>query len=1321
MLVRLAALAGTVLFCSFAAGQQQHIVTDDGSIIVIDGEFEMEMSEEMASADGAATSSTPPTPRAQKLKKLEFDRRPSAILAAWLKPVPRPEPLPPLPPEEAPVEGEAAPEGAGDPPADAADAPPETGGETAGAGATDAAAGEAPPPVTVEESADVIVEGAAPPADASAEPAEALSGAAADAKETKKSKAEAKKTKAEADKARKEAEAKALDAEIEFFRYSVTIGDWEEVRSYLAGLTEDERRAGYDRLLESLEQGPSKRPQNIPQQGQQYIEKNRFALSDVQGLAAATTPEPTKENSTRLGKLLRQSLDSGHQIEPFLAELRPRLDEASFLPTRRHLARMLVAAGEERALEGLLPSEEQAQSENDREGFNLLARYYLARHAEDSKVDWLEKAWHVTQAALAAGEIDEESKNEAIQRAVDIAPKIQAELGARWLNESFTERPERGMEIVAAIGTTAAQALSMKPLDSELRLRLLELQTTAAEALLAAAPERAVEWESELGLLAGNWMREAELTYQLDDSSSLGPRMQRDVYGNFFYYDAGSGMRGNMPAPIRTQKLLEHRPSDAWLAHVEATVSPRFHALFAQLFLKVSEEAQAFPYIEALAKVHPESAEDLVDEFLRVWAKNHDPNAAQNRTNSYMFMYGFEERASGIPLTRSKQDRNLRELGEWVTRLRGLAVEVDEEQLAAAFQAAHSRAEVYRLETIESIFGSLDELEPATLAALVQTMRRNLVSVWRDPAVQEKNKTNRHQKDIETEVLRGYQLARDTIDRALAAHAESWELVLARAALEHDENRFRHELAKDPEFSARRMAAFETFHRAAELYGAAAGSLERDDESTLLHETWFYAALGACDLQAVSHETALAAAEIPLIRAALEGLPSACAERHRDSFANSLYTRMSSVAPAVKFRYVREGLAITGDHPLVSEAKAVFDYYSDLVTEIQLVARIDGSDRVGHGAPFGLFVDLRHTKEIERESGGFAKYLQNQNSQSFGWNYGRPLEDYRDKFEEATREALAEHFDVLSVTFEEPDVRSRAVEPYGWRVTPYAYILLQARGAEVDRVPPLRLDLDFLDTTGYAVLPVESAALPIDAQEPAGEERPFAELALTQMLDEREASTGKLVLEVKASAHGLPPELPALIDLDPGEFDLAATEDHGVSVVQFDEEGDGVLAERTWTLTLRAREGLAAPPSTFAFGTPRVETKSDEHSRYEAADLASVGATVELEQQYGKPDRTWLWWIPAGLALAAAFVLLTRLLRRHTVAPLARFRVPDPLTPFSVLGLLRDIHTHDGLSPESSTELRTQIESLERHYFVEAGRDTPDLRRIAEAWVGRAR
>jgi hypothetical protein len=1053
-----------------------------------------------------------------------------------------------------------------------------------------------------------------------------------------------------------------------------------------------------------------------------YIEKNRFGLADVLGLVAAAPLPLTKEHFAKLGPILRQGLDAGLQLDTVIGALRPSLEQKDAPLDRRKLSLLLAAANELAGLDEFLPTIEQAEKDNDREGLNLLARSALASNEKDHKVEWLQQAWRATQAALASGDVKEEEKNEALARAVDIAPRIEKELGQAWLEESFTQRPERGMEILAAIGSSAALSLQSQPMQNDLRLKWLTLQSTATKALLKSAPELARSWSTQLTLLANNWLRDAQVSWQLDESTSRSPAMQRDRYGNFYYYDwQQQQYRGNMPTPIKTGDVLDIRPDAQWLALVDEGHRPRLQQAIAQLFLKVSEETEAFPAIAELARTHPKPAKELVDEFLRVWAKNHDPNSTQQQRNPYIYMYGFEERANGIPLTRSKQERNLTELAEWVARLRELPVELDKQLVVNAFTSAHSSAEVYRIETIERIFGSLKELDAETLAGLVQKMRTNLISIWRDPAAQKNAKTNRGQQDIQAEVLRGYELAHKTVDRALADHPESWQLVLADAALKHDENNYLWELKKDPEFAARRHAALELFAKAAQLYLAAAPTLPKEKETTQVFETWFYAALGASDLNKIDATKVLAQEEIPRIRAALLQFPPDSAERYMDMFTSGLFTRMGSAAPAIKLRYVREGLEIVGDNKLAHEAHKIYDYYKDLVTEIQLEALVDGNDRVGHGEPFGLQVNLRHTREIERESGGFAKYLQNQNAVQFAYNYGRPLEDYRDKFEEAARSALKQDFDVLSVTFNEPDSKSRATAEYGWRITPYAYILLKPRGPQVDRIPALHLDLDFLDTSGYAVLPIESSVRSIDASADHGEPRPFEKLHLTQTLDERQAKDGKLILELKANSNGLVPELASLVDFAPGEFEIAKTDDHGLSVVKFDSEGDApsILSERTWSLTLKAKTGLESLPTSFAFAKPRLELAGDEHFRYQDADLVSVPATVALERNYGSVRRTWIWWLLGGLALAGGAFFALRRMRKPETRSAARFQAPETLTAFTVLGLLRDIERNNGLAPQEKSSLRAEIDRLETHYFGEAGETAPDLGRIATDWVAR--
>src|SRR5262249_37931964 len=120
----------------------------------------------------------------------------------------------------------------------------------------------------------------------------------------------------------------------------------------------------------------------------------------------------------------------------------------------------------------------------------------------------------------------------------------------------------------------------------------------------------------------------------------------------------------------------------------------------------------------------------------------------------------------------------------------------------------------------------------------------------------------------------------------------------------------------EPEFSARRDAAFARFQEAADLYAAKVAELPQEKETTDVYETWFYAALGACDLKAIDQDKLLAAAQVPKVKAALAALPGDRAERHLGMFVNNLFTRMGNANPAVKFRYVREGLSIAGDHKL---------------------------------------------------------------------------------------------------------------------------------------------------------------------------------------------------------------------------------------------------------------------------------------------------------------------------------------------------------------------------------------------------------------------
>jgi hypothetical protein len=91
-------------------------------------------------------------------------------------------------------------------------------------------------------------------------------------------------------------------------------------------------------------------------------------------------------------------------------------------------------------------------------------------------------------------------------------PKVKQEMGETWLGQSFT-RSHCGMDILATIGSRSAQGLQTNPFGPEQRVKELQLQKTAVDALLKASPTGRRRG-AVATLLAGNWLREAEFTYQ---------------------------------------------------------------------------------------------------------------------------------------------------------------------------------------------------------------------------------------------------------------------------------------------------------------------------------------------------------------------------------------------------------------------------------------------------------------------------------------------------------------------------------------------------------------------------------------------------------------------------------------------------------------------------------------------------------------------------------------------------------------------------------------------------------------------------------------
>ena len=1110
------------------------------------------------------------------------------------------------------------------------------------------------------------------------------------------------------------------------FTRDITLGRWIKVKDYLASLPSGDATLAFRQMVTQLNTPVTVRPRKEltslgakQHQQQQYLRPEEFlALTD------ASQKAPDNSVLPQLASLIKGERKPPRDFFVILAK-GTRYFGLSDEETRARTARLLIEAGHLDETITFLPSLKVAKEKKNHAALNLLGRYYAESYSADRDGEHLENAWQISLGIISQKKAPLNERAEALYRALALVPDLEDGTGSDWLTETFSNASNEGFEILATVGTMTSQVREHRSPD--FRLEQLKLQTSAVAALTSNEEIDLKPWQEILTLYVRNWNAEAKRSYQLDTSNSMRPQAQVDAYGNLFYSrykpPVQQGSSRTIPA-IPSGDLLRTRPSEQWLTQVDSAVRLENIILSAKLFLKVKEEEKAFPILKKLAKIKPDESKELVREMIRVWAENNNPNQKSRYRSSYSYYYGYNQRAETIPLTRSKQERNLKLLANMVSEVKALGLDENfQEEFADAFIRAHSQAEVWRIEALTSVFGETSKLDAGTITSLLRRMRQNLALLWPNPKLQEQAKTNRKDKELIAQIFKGYAAAKNLCLDALDQHPDDWALKLQLASIKYEESNYKAGLVSHPEHSTTKGFALEDLATATSDYISSLPLEDEDKESTEAFTTWFYAALGSPDLAALKAEHQPIQAEFVKIKAALESIPESCRKRHLDDFANTLNSRLANVKADLKYRFLEAALQITGKHERIEEAARVFEYYQDLVTEIELDAHLDGPVQIDADQPFGLFVNLRHTKEIERESGGFQRYLINQNNSPYSYNYGRPTEDYRDKFEKGARSVLEEHFEILSLTFHNSKVTSRTDAQDGWTVTPYAYFLLKPKGPEIDAVPPLKIDLDFLDTSGYVVLPIASAAIPIDAsgETPA---RPYRDLSLAMILDQRETEKeGTVTLEIRASGHGLVPPIGELIKLPIEGFKVASTDDRELQVDELDARTDdgAPISTHEWRLVLEPKSKNLPENFTFPEILANLSTKDDEGltlQKYEDVDLVAVEQTTLIQGGSSKspPYLLLLTLLLLVICISTYFLFFKK---REEIVIQNGPELPATLTPVSLLAFLEGLHRDTHLPKEARGKIQKSIKSLRDRSFG-PNTDVPkieELREIAEGLI----
>jgi len=1110
------------------------------------------------------------------------------------------------------------------------------------------------------------------------------------------------------------------------FLFAFRLGDWAQVRAELAALPPELGRGIYDKILTDLAERP----------------KNGVRIEDIFALADAAPGELSDLELRKIGQMLGQVVSPNESF--WIADRLSRGTEklGGKDPARRlDAGRVLLAGGFRDLAKAYLPDGADLDKVAD-EGLRLeIAAFLAAEQATElAQRDQISRIWNDNVAILRSEKkINDWEKTKAAGEMLRVLTQVSPAVLSGTFAELMKSQPEAALKIVGGLSRkiqNETQAAAAQRIDN------LRAQTVLAN-LIAENPDTGDgPWKQILTLMAESWMAEVEQSFS---RQSGGTRR--------------GGNSRNSSSEIDPEEMLLLAPAGKWVAALPADLRDRFDASLARAIIVSANFEMAADRIVELARRRPAAGVALAEDFLLAWGQAHNPQLPQE----LRARYGLPEDAR-IPITPVMMERNIESLARMmeVFRKAGVAPR-DESKVVNAFDLAYSNAEAYRDSHIERVFGPTAKMDERVFFLLAQKMHSNLGDRWRRADIQRGSLTRRNEAQTYLMAEAGYTSLLKMIDEWQAGRPDAYKAILLGAIVLNDWSDFESFQDLAPLEPAKRLVAAKEktlqsqdyFQRAATAYGRQVVRLQGNELTIDPYLSWFNAVLGIGSTGQVNLGRPMNRAALGHIRAAILALPGKLAPTHMGQLAKSLNSRLNDtnnpLHEDLKYRYLASTLVVTKDDPFSLGLKKRSDYLDELLSEIRVQTQVDGPNTVGVGQEFGLIVSVVHTEAMGRVA-RFGQYLSNDAiaiaaaSKRRGPQVAKGSEPQgpRDEFEKKLTEGLSPFFDIRSITFAAPDVKSRPTARPGWEETPLAYVLVRAKDASVDKIPPVQMELRFIDLSGPVTIPATSAEtlLKVASGKPAP--RPADKVEVTQTLDTRQfAINGSLSLEVAATASGLVPELEDLLDLAP----LAAvakvrqvTSIDPLMVKELNTWGEKVAprTERRWSITVDGDAIRAADKATdVPFPTVKAANTTTVWRTYQDIDPVVLSkASVLLDRVkvaqgagYVAPvTEDYSTYLYIGLAAVTAFVVWLTLRKRDTGPrpPRARdvFKLPATIDGFAVVALLRKLGTSPlvKFTTAQRADLQQDIERVQTGCFGGTTTLSPaDLKTVAEKWLRQLR
>jgi hypothetical protein len=1109
------------------------------------------------------------------------------------------------------------------------------------------------------------------------------------------------------------------------FLSAFRLGDWAQVRAELAALPPELGRGIYDKMLTDLAERP----------------KNGVRLEDVFALADAGPGELTDLELRKLGQMLGQVVAPNESF--WIAERLTRGTEklGGQDPARRLAAgRVLLAGGFRDLARRYLPDGADLDKVADEGLRQEIAAFLAAEQAtEIAQRDQISRIWSDNVAILRSEKkVNDWEKSKAAGEMLRVLTQVSPAVLSGTFADLMKSQPDAALKIVGGLSRKIQNETNAPAAQ---RIDNLRAQTVLANLIAENVDDAAGSWRQVLTLMAESWMTEVE---------------------NSFSRQAGLPRRNgtrNGASEIDPEEILQLAPAGKWHAALPADLRDRFDASLARAIIVSANFELAADRIVELAKRHPAAGVALAEDFLLAWGQAHNPQLpAELRAR-----YGLPEDAR-IPVTPVMMERNIDSLARMMALFRQAGVAPrDQGKVVTAFDLAYSNAEAYRDTHIERVFGPTAQMDEQLFFLLAQKMHANLGDRWRRADVQRGALTRRNEAQTYAMAEAGYGSLLKMIDEWQAGRPDAYKALLLGAVVLNDWADFESFQDLAPVEPAKRIVAAKEktlrsqdyFQRAADAYGRQVVRLRPNELNTDPYLSWFNAVLGIGSNGQVNLGKPMNRAALGRIRAAILALPGKLAPTHMGQLAKTLNARLNDAGNPLhedlKYRYLASTLVVTKDDPFSLGLKKRSDYLDELLGEIRVQTRVDGPNTVGVGQEFGVIVSVVHTEAMGRVA-RFGQYLSNDVSavaartKRRGPQVAKGAEPQgpRDEFEQKLTEGLSPFFDIRSITFAAPDVKPRPTARPGWEETTLAYVLVRAKDASVDKIPPVQMELRFIDLSGPVTIPATSAETLLKVSVGKVAPRPAEKIEVTQTLDTRQfAINGSLSLEVAATASGLVPELADLLDLAPlaGVAKVRqVTAIDPLMVKELNTWGDQVAprTERRWSIALDGDAIRAADKATdVPFPTVKAANTTTVWRTYQDIDpVVLTKASVLLDRVKAAPGAGYVppaaedhsSYLYLGLAAVTAFVAWLVFRKRDTGPrpPRARdvFKLPATIDGFSVVALLRKL----GASPlvkftaAQQAELKADIERVQTGCFGGATTlSEPDLKTLAEKWLRQLR